>query len=402
MISQVGGVAAPGPRWALWGRGFRPFFLGVGVYGALFVLAWTAVWRGALRAPAWLYPFPWHGHEMLFGVVAAAIAGFLTTAVPVWTGRPALAGRPLQALFALWLAGRLVMLAAGRLPAALVAAVDVAFLPVLALVLGRSLAGTGQRRNYGIVAIVAALALANASIHAEALGLTRATASRGLRFAVDLVVVLVVVIGGRITPAFTANALRLRGEPAELRSWPALDRLAVAAVVAVAAADLFVPRSVASGVLACVAGLAVAARLAGWQSAKAWRDPLLASLHAGTAWVALGLLLVGAGDLGAGVTWTSGLHALTAGALGSMILAVMTRVALGHTGRPLVLPKGAVGCYLRVHAGAALRVALPLAPVLLQPALMVAAAVVWGAAFALFAVLYAPILTRPRIDGKEG
>jgi uncharacterized protein involved in response to NO len=143
-------------------------------------------------------------------------------------------------------------------------------------------------------------------------------------------------------------------------------------------------------------------RLAGWQSAKAWRDPLLASLHAGMAWVALGLLLVGAGDLGAGVTWTSGLHALTAGALGSMILAVMTRVALGHTGRPLVLPKGAVGCYLLVHAGAALRVVLPLAPVLLQPALMVAAAVLWGAAFALFAVLYAPILSRPRIDGKEG
>ena len=387
---------------ALWGRGFRPFFLGAGVYGALFVVAWTAIWRGAFPAPAWLTPLPWHGHEMVFGLAAAAIAGFTTTAVPVWTGRAALAGRPLQALFALWAAGRLAMLAAGMLPAGLVAAVDVAFLPALAAVLARHLAGTGQRRNYGVVAVVGVLALANAAVHAEALGWASASASRALRFAVDLVVVLVVVIGGRITPAFTANALRLRGESAELRSWPALDRLAVASVVAVAAADLFAPRSAASGLLAGAAGLAVAARLAGWQSAKAWRDPLLASLHAGMAWVALGLLLVGAGDLGAPVPATAGLHALTAGALGSMILAVMTRVGLGHTGRPLVLPKGAVGCYLLVHAGAALRVATPLAPGALQPALLLAAGLLWAAAFGLFAALYWPILTRPRVDGKEG
>ena len=268
--------------------------------------------------------------------------------------------------------------------------------------LARHLAGTGQRRNYGVVAVVGVLALANAAVHAEALGWASASASRALRFAVDLVVVLVVVIGGRITPAFTANALRLRGEPAELRSWPAVDRLAVASVVAVAAADLFAPRSAASGLLAGAAGLAVAARLAGWQSAKAWRDPLLASLHAGMAWVALGLLLVGAGDLGAPVPATAGLHALTAGALGSMILAVMTRVGLGHTGRPLVLPKGAVGCYLLVHVGAALRVATPLAPGALQPALLLAAGLLWAAAFGLFALLYWPILTRPRVDGKEG
>ena len=226
---------------ALWGRGFRPFFLGAGAYGALFVVAWTAIWRGAFPAPAWLTPLPWHGHEMVFGLVAAAIAGFTTTAVPVWTGRAALAGRPLQALFALWAAGRLAMLAAGMLPAGLVAAVDVAFLPALAAVLARHLAGTGQWRNYGVVAIVGVLALANAAVHAEALGWASASASRALRFAVDLVVVLVVVIGGRITPAFTANALRLRGEPAELRSWPAVDRLAVRSVVAVAAADLFAP-----------------------------------------------------------------------------------------------------------------------------------------------------------------
>lgn len=393
--------AERGPR-ALWGRGFRPFFLAAALYGAAFVTAWTAIWRGALPVPAWLTPFQWHAHEMLFGVSAAAIAGFLTTAVPVWAARPALAHRPLQALFALWAAGRIAMLAAGTLPAELVAVADVSFLPALAIVLARSLAGSGQRRNYGVVAVVAVLSLANAAVHAEALGWASASASRALRFAVDLVVLLIVVIGGRITPAFTANALRLRGVDASLRSWPWVDRAAVASVAGVAIADLLAPRSAASGALAALASLAVAARLAGWQRVEAWRQPLVASLHAGMAWVALGLLLVGAGDLGTGIPATSGLHALTAGAMGSMILAVMTRVGLGHTGRPLLLPRGGVACYGLVHTGAALRVGTPLAPSALQAPLLLAAGLVWAAAFALFAAIYWPILTRPRIDGEEG
>ena len=225
----------------MWGRGFRPFFLAAGGYGGGLTLTWIAIWRGAWPAPAWLAPSLWHAHEMLFGLVAAAIAGFLLTSVPVWTGRRALIGRPLMALAALWAAGRLAMLAAGALPVGLVAALDLAFLPVLALVLARSLWRTGQRRNYGILAVVGVLALANAAVHAQALGWAPSSASRALRFAVDAVVILIVVIGGRITPAFTANALRLRGVEAAVRSRPWLDRLAVASVVGVAGADLFVP-----------------------------------------------------------------------------------------------------------------------------------------------------------------
>jgi uncharacterized protein involved in response to NO len=154
----------------MWGRGFRPFFLAAGGYGGGLVLVWIAIWRGLWPAPAWLSPSQWHAHEMLFGLVAAAIAGFLSTSVPVWTGRRALSGRPLMALAALWAAGRLAMLAAGALPVRLVAALDLAFLPVLALVLGRSLWRTGQRRNYGVLAVVGVLALANAAVHAQALG----------------------------------------------------------------------------------------------------------------------------------------------------------------------------------------------------------------------------------------
>jgi uncharacterized protein involved in response to NO len=387
---------------ALWGRAFRPFFLGLGVYAFAVTAAWTAIWRGAVPAPAWLTPLWWHGHEMLFGVVAAAIAGFLLTAAPVWTARPALSGRPLAALFAIWVLGRLAMLGAGRLPAGVVAALDLAFLPLVAAALARTLWRSGQWRNYGVLALVAALALANAAVHAQALGLSADSAPRALRFTADVVVVLVVVIGGRITPPFTTNALIRLGVDARAVSRPWLDRLAVAAVALLAATDLLAPRSPASGALAAAAALVVAARMTGWQTLRTGRDPLVWSLHAGMAWIALGLALVAAGDLTGAVPATAGLHALTAGAMGSMILAVVTRVSLGHTGRPLVLPRGAVGCYALVHAGAAVRVAAGIASGPLQAALLLAGGLSWAAAFGLFAVLYAPILVRPRVDGKEG
>ena len=386
----------------LWRRGFRPFFLGAGAYAGLVVVAWLAIWHGALPAPGWLAPAWWHGHEMVFGLAAAAIAGFLLTATPVWTGRPALVGGPLAALFGLWLAGRVAIWAAGRLPAGLVALVDSAFLPALALVLARTLWRTGQRHNHALVGVVGALALANAAVHAQALGFASGSAPRALRFAVDGIVLLIVVIGGRITPAFTANALLRRGVRAAVPSRPRIARLAVISVALVAIADLLAPRSVATGVAASAAGVAVALRMAGWRTRETLGDPLLWSLHAGMAWVAIGLLLVGLADLGAPIPATAGLHALTAGAMGSMILAVMTRVGLGHTGRPLELPKGAAGSYGLVHAGALLRVAALAAPPALQAPLLLVGGLLWAAAFWLFAILYWPILCRPRPDGRDG
>jgi uncharacterized protein involved in response to NO len=294
------------------------------------------------------------------------------------------------------------MLGAGQLPAGLVAAIDIAFLPLVAGVLVRTLWRTGQWRNYGIVALPGVLALANAAVHAQALGLAEGSAPRALRFTADLVVVLIVVIGGRITPGFTTNALLRLGVDARASSRPWLDRLAVGLVTLLAAVDLVAPRGIASGLVAALAGLAVAARMTRWQTLRTWRDPLVWSLHAGMAWVPMGLLLVAAGDLGPSVPATAGLHALTAGAMGSMILAVMTRVGLGHTGRSLVLPRGAVGIYLLVHAGAAGRVLGALAPGPGQSPLLLIGGLLWAAAFGLFAMFYASILLRPRVDGKEG
>jgi len=396
------GASLASPSHPLWRRGFRPFFLGVGVYGALVVPLWLGIWHGLLPAPRWLPHLWWHGHEMLFGVVAAAIAGFLLTATPVWTGRPALAGRPLMVLVALWAAGRLAMLGAGPLPSGLVAVADLAFLVGVLGVLVRTVQGTGQLRNQGVVAIVGALLLANAAVHAQALGLSASSAPVALRAAVDGVVLLIVVIGGRITPAFTRNALARVGDGARVRSHPWVDRLAVGSVALLALADLAAPRGAASGAVACAAALAVGIRLSGWQTGRIWRDPLIVSLHAGMAWVVLGLLLVGLGDLGAGVPAPAGLHALTAGAMGAMILAVMTRVGLGHTGRPLVLRRGAVATYALVHAGALARVLGALDVASLGTPLLLAGGLLWAGAFGLFAIVYGPILLGPRVDGKDG
>lgn len=395
-------VDAAAEPFGLWGRAFRPFFLAAAVFGTLSVPWWTLVWLGIVPAPHWLVPVWWHGHEMVFGFVAAAIAGFVLTAAPVWAGGPALTGAPLVALAGLWLGGRIAVAAAGVLPAWGVAALDVAFLPAVALAMVRTLRGSGQHRNYALVGIVGVLAAANATLHAEALGVVSGVAPRALRFAVDAVVVLLLVISGRITPAFTQNAFRRRGIDRRVRSLPWLNASAIAAAAALAFASLVTGRTAVSGTAAAIAGLAAAARMAGWQTRHTRSDPLVWSLHAASAWGVAGLLLVGASDLGAPIPPSAGLHALTAGAMGSAILAVMTRVGLGHTGRPLELPDRAVWCHYLVHSAALARVAAAFATAQGQGALLMTSGLLWAAAFGLFGVCYWSILTRPRPDGRPG
>lgn len=399
VIADASRVAEPS---GLWGRAFRPFFLGLAVYATLAVPAWAAIWLGSLRPPMWSTPMAWHGHEMIFGFVAAAIAGFLLTASAVWSGGPALCGRPLKGLFALWVAGRLAMAAAGFVPAVWIAAIDLAFLPAVALGVVRTLWGSGQWRNYAIVGVLAILAIANASMHADVLGFVAGVAGRALRFAVDAVIVLILVISGRITPAFTRNAFRNTGRSHLVRSSPGLDRLVVVLAVASMLSGALLPATSTTGVLGLATAAVVAIRFAGWLPWHTRSDALLWSLHAGSAWLVVGLALCAASDLGAPVPPASGLHALTAGAMGTFILAVVTRVGLGHTGRPLVLPRGVVFAHLLIGAGALLRVAAPFFARTPQREMLVAGALLWASAFGLFAIRYAAILVSPRPDGRPG
>jgi uncharacterized protein involved in response to NO len=212
-----------------------------------------------------------------------------------------------------------------------------------------------QTRNFGVVGIEAALALANVATQLDALGLGRGAAPAALHGAVALAVLLVSTIGGRIVPAFTANALRAAGREAPIRAHDFRDRAALALLALWVALELLAPRTAASGAAALAAALACAARMAGWQTRLTLGEPLLWSLHLGLAWVPVGLAAIAAADLAGALPWSVGLHALTTGAIGTMILAVMTRVALGHTGRALAAPPAATLAYVLVSAAALAR-----------------------------------------------
>lgn len=392
---------AEGPS-AIWGRSFRPFFLGLSLFASISVPWWVFAWLGWVRAPGWPTASAWHGHEMIFGFVAAAIAGFLLTASAVWSGRPAVSGRPLIALLLLWVAGRVAFVGAGCLPPALVAAVDLAFLPAVALGVAWTLWGSGQWRNYAVVGIVAVLATANAVVHANVLGLSSGPPGGALRFAVHAVVLLLIVITGRITPAFTQAAFQRRGIDRLVRSRTWIDAILLGSTAGLAISHVTLGPSRWVGILALVAGSAAALRVAGWQSWHTRSDPLLWSLHVGSAWIAFGLLLTGASHLGLPIPDSSGLHALTTGAMGGTILAVITRVGLGHTGRPLEAGAPIVAAYALVNAAAVTRVVAPLAPVEGYRALLLLGALAWASAFAIFAICYWRILTQPRPDGRPG
>jgi uncharacterized protein involved in response to NO len=344
----------------LWSRGFRPFFLLAALHAMLFVPLWVAMLRGLVPLPTGLDPVAWHGHEMLFGFAGAAIAGFLLTAVPVWTGTRPVTGTRLARLAGLWLLGRLAFLNGHALPPWALAAADLPFFVALAGALATPLLAPTQRRNAGFVAALMALAVANGLFHLHALGVVLVAPRSALRCGIAVVAVLLIVVGGRITPAFTRTALTRAGTPASILPSPRLDRVAVGAAAVAAAAALSPALSMLHAAASLAAGTAVLVRLAGWRTGRTRRDPLLWSLHAGQAWVGVGLLLSGLSDLWLAVPPTVAGHALTAGAMGAMILAVMTRVSLGHTGRPLVVLPGTSLAYAGVHLGAVVRVAGPL------------------------------------------
>ncbi len=379
---------------------FRPFFLLAAGYAVLLIAAWSAYLFTGATLPVPVDPFRWHGHEMLYGMVPAAIAGFLLTAIANWTGTEPLRGTPLLVLIALWLSGRTVMFSAAHLPYPLVAAIDLAFLPVLAGVAGRIIVRHGNYRNLVLVVVLVALAAGNLAMHLDFAGLAPGLSIAGEVVAFDLVTVMMIVIGGRITPAFTANWLHRNGRNAAVvhRS-TRLDAAAMTGALAMVPADLSglpVLASIVAGFTALITGW----RLARWGGWHARSEPLLWILHLGMAWIVLALLLKAAGP------WTdlvdsAWMHTLGAGAMATLILGVMTRVAAGHTGRPLALLRGGLVIYLAVTVAAVARVAAALGLVDYRAGLLTASAG-WLLSFGAFVVLYWPILTRPRADGRPG
>ena len=384
---------AAAPAWLR--GGFRPFFLGGAIWAVAALALWLCVLSGAIALPSLFEPLAWHRHEMLFGFVGAVIAGFALTAIPNWTGRLPIAGLPLAGLFALWAAARAAMLFSQVTGPLVAAALDVGFYLALAGFAAREVLAA-KNRNLPVVLIIFLLGAADAADHAAAAGWI-ADGAIAVRAGISLVIVMISLIGGRIVPSFTRNWLTKQWVKTDLPGQPSrYDIATVAATAASLFAWLVAPLSEAAGVLLVVAGLLQAVRLARWRGLRAWHDPLVLILHIGYFWVPAGLLLLGASLLGAAIPASAAIHALTAGAMATMILAVMTRATLGHTGRELVAGPPTILLYGLVTIGAMLRVAASLGVIDYGIGLDVAG-IAWVGAFILFLAFYGPILFRPRL-----
>lgn len=383
--------------FALFALGFRPFFLASGLFAVIYMATWLAALQGAMPTPAGIAPTAWHGHEMLFGYAAGVIGGFLLTAAQNWTSIPMPKGRALAMLLVLWLAGR--VLPWFPVPYAAIAIVDLLFLPALLVAVLRPVLRVQQTRNYPFPFMLLGLTAANALFHAGALGFDPAYTMLGLDLALYLIVLMMVVMGGRVIPYFTERRLN-----STAKKWVPIEWLASATTLAVLAAVLAAP-ALFSGmllaVLAAAAAIVHAIRLAGWHDKRLWSVPLLWVLHLGYGWIVIGFLLDALYAAGMVPPFLA-LHAYAAGGIGVLTLGMMARVSLGHTGRILEAPAIMTWAFVLVNLSAVLRVFGPLLLPAQTTMLPHASGALWMAAFALFAVVYAPMLWRPRVDGKPG
>ena len=396
--SQVLGLAR---GFALFSYGFRPFFLLGGLYAFIIVPWWMYRFADARVSFGGLPAMYWHAHEMIYGFVMAAIAGFLLTAVPSWTGQRGFAGKPLITAVVLWLAGRLAMSLDDDIPFWLLAIAEIALVPWLITLLAPPILRT-RNRNLPLLGVLLVLWLIDAAFLVSMARADVALAAGSMRLAIDFVLVLITVIGGRIVPAFTANALRRRGGEPNLVTRTSLEYVVIGLMISIAIADVFAPNGILSGTLAALAGLAHIWRLSGWRSFRTGGDPLLWIMHVAYAWLPLGLALKAFALLGEAGWASKWQHALATGAMATMVLAVMTRTALGHTGRPLVVSRAIAVAYLLLAFTALLRTfGIALFPTHYLLTLTVST-LTWMACFGIFLAVYTPILWKSRVDGKPG
>ena len=385
---------AVSPMTTFFSYGFRPFFLGAALFAGVAIPAWILILAGTGNPVLLSAARDWHVHEMLFGFLPAVIAGFLLTAVPNWTDRPAIHGRELMLLFTLWLAGRVAMAIPLILPL-FAAIVDGAFLVALAGLLWRELAA-GNSWNHAPVGVAISLyAAANVTFHV--LTVRGAETDLALRLALALDLFLLTFIGGRLTPNFTREFLVGQGKKERPAPFSRFDALSIALVPMAALAWMVQPAAPATGWIFLAAGAVNLGRLVRWYGWLTWREPLVLSLHVGYGWLALSMLALGCALLGIGLAKEDAVHALTTGAVGAMTLAVMTRASLGHTGRPKRAGAATVCIYGLVILGATLRVFAP-GTGLPTNLVLGSAGAAWSGAYLLFALVYGPYLIRPSLD----
>jgi uncharacterized protein involved in response to NO len=386
--------------FALFEYGYRPFFLLVALDGAVLVPLWVAAVFGWIALPAEMN-VSWHAHQMVYGFVAAGLAGFMLTAVPNWTAESPLRGLPLAALALLWIAGRIVMSFPALFSPRLAAGFDLAFIPALALGIIGPLLVARNARNLMLLVPLAVFWIGDWLMQAEFTGSTENTARIGERIGIDVMLLMITVIGGRIIPTFTTNALRAAGSPVAAVESSLVDRATIAAMALLILVDTLTEMSHLTGAVALAAALLNAIRLVRWRGKRTLHSPLLWVLHLGYLWLIAGLVLKAIAALSEAVPDTAAVHALTVGAIGTMLLAVMSRATLGHTGRELRAHPPTVAAYVLISAAAILRIAASMIPAGSAP-LLISSGAVWMLGFLLFLAVYVPILLMPRVDGKPG
>lgn len=383
--------------YPLFALGFRAFFTLAGLAALVLIVFWNALFNGTLTAEHYFPDSYWHAHEMLLGYAVAVIAGFLLTAVKNWTGKPTLTGDRLASLCLLWLYGRILPFYAGLLPDILIALVDFSFLPVLAYQVSKPIIEAKQPKNLFFIGLLLLLALGNGLIHLDMLGVANNMAATGLELVVAVIIILILIIAGRVFPFFTERGI---SGTLIIRN-PMLDSLSVASAAIVFALQLV---GITGTLLALAAIIAVAVnslRFAAWYVQRIWYVPLLWVLYTGYAWVILGFILTALSAYSL-VLPSLALHAFTLGGIGVLTLGMMARVSLGHTGRALKASNAIAIAFVLINAAALLRVLLPIAMPGWYDNLVYLSTLSWLAAFSLFIFVYAPLLTRARIDGQDG
>jgi uncharacterized protein involved in response to NO len=368
--------------------GFRPFFLLGAAYAGLAILAWLPMFLGELTLRTAFVPRDWHVHEMLYGYLPAVITGFLFTAIPNWTGRLPIQGAPLLALVVVWVLGRFAVTCSAQIGWFAAMLIDISFLTLIAAAAGREIFAGRNWRNLKVVALIALLLVGNIAFHLEAH--FAGAADYGIRAGIAVVVLLILLIGGRIVPSFTRNWL-VRENPGRLPSPFARFDMAIV-ILSAAALLVWVVRQdgLLVGILLTLMGVLHVIRLGRWAGDRTSRERLVLILHIGYAFIPAGFLLAAAAALDF-VPPSAGIHAWMAGAAGIMTLAVMTRASLGHTGQQLVASPTTQGIYVAIVIAALARICAVIVPAWSGPLLHMAA-FAWAAAFLGFAVCFGPAL----------
>ena len=378
---------------------FRPFFLLAALFSIVSILLWSAAFTGQVNFPVYGGIMWWHVHEMLFGFAATVVVGFLLTAVQTWTGVPSIKGRPLMALVALWLSARITFLFPGLIPAWLAAVLDLAFLPVAAACLAYPIIRVKMWRNMPFIPILLAMAGVNVAMHYFAGSGGGAGMLQTANVMVMLVTLVMCIMGGRVFPMFTANGTGTE----RVATLPWLEKLSITTVVVAVVVSLHwvdLPGLLVAGIY-FLAAASNTVRAARWRIWVTWKTPLVWSLHLAYWSIPLGLFLLGLAQISSLVTQSQAIHALTVGGMGTMILAMISRVSLGHTGRQIVVGRAMVLAFVIIYSAFLLRV---FGSYIFDSYATVIAmtAMLWAIAYGCFVVMYMPILTKPRVDGQPG